>query len=56
MRGALTATGKQGANTFTFDGRIGGRRLAPGSYVLTATPTVGGGPGAARTVAFKIVR
>ena len=41
VSGSLTQAGTAGANTFTFTGKIAGRALAPGSYVLTATPTGG---------------
>ena len=50
VRGTLTQTGKNGANKFTFDGKIGGHKLGPGTYELIAKPT-GGAP---KTVTFKI--
>jgi hypothetical protein len=50
VRGMLVMTGKAGVNHFTFNGKIGGRTLGPGSYELIATPT-GGQP---RAVAFKL--
>jgi polyvinyl alcohol dehydrogenase (cytochrome) len=53
---SITLAGKAGANTFTFTGRIGGHRLRPGSYRLTAAPAAHGHTGARRTVTFKIVR
>ena len=52
--GAVTTDGNQGANTFTFKGRIGGHTLTPGSYQLTATPSANGQTGSPRTVAFTI--
>jgi hypothetical protein len=55
LPGALTHTSTAGANTFTFDGRIGGNTLKPGTYVLTATPTSNGGPGIARSATIKLV-
>jgi hypothetical protein len=50
LRGSLTKNGAQGSNTVTFNGRIGGHKLAPGTYQLTATPSFGG----AQTVTFRI--
>ncbi len=50
ISGSITATGSAGANAFTFNGKLAGHTLAPGSYVLTATPT-GGQP---RTAQFTI--
>lgn len=41
IRGSLTKKGTAGANAFTFNGKIAGRRLGAGSYVLTATPAGG---------------
>ena len=52
VRGTITQTGKLGANSFTFNGKLDGYKLAPGSYQLTATPT-GGKP---HTTTLKIVR
>jgi DNA-binding beta-propeller fold protein YncE len=51
VRGQLVKTGQAGANGFTFDGKIGGYKLAPGTYQLTATPT----GGKSQTVTFTIV-
>lgn len=56
VRGILTVNGQPGANSFTFNGRIGGRKLTAGSYRLTATPTLNGQTGAPQTVAFTITR
>jgi polyvinyl alcohol dehydrogenase (cytochrome) len=53
--GSIGLAGKAGANTFTFTGRIGGRKLGPGSYRLTATLTAGGHTAASQNVTFKIV-
>jgi hypothetical protein len=50
VRGARTINGSQGNNTFNFNGRIGGHKLAPGTYQLTATPAFG----SAQTVTFRI--
>jgi DNA-binding beta-propeller fold protein YncE len=51
VRGSITRRGRQGANSFRFTGRIGGRPLRPGSYRLSAT-VAGAGP---RRTAFRIV-
>ena len=52
LRGSFTHRGGQGANSFLFTGRLRGRKLAPGSYNLVATPA-----GGKRTRArFRIVR
>jgi hypothetical protein len=50
LNGKIVTNKPAGQNSLTFNGRIGGHRLAPGSYLLTATPT-GGQPG---TVTFAI--
>jgi hypothetical protein len=52
LGGNIVQSGKAGANHFTFNGKIGGHKLGPGNYQLTATPT-GGEPD---TVTFTIVR
>ncbi|HTX32358.1 MAG TPA: beta-propeller fold lactonase family protein [Solirubrobacteraceae bacterium] len=39
--GSLTKAGAAGSNRFTFSGKLGGRRLGPGTYVLSATPAGG---------------
>lgn len=55
--GTLSASGKAGANTLKFSGKLRRRKLAPGSYLLTAVAT-----DSARAkskpvrLAFKIVR
>ena len=51
VHGQLVETGKAGANSFSFNGKIGGHTLTPGTYQLTATPT-GGKP---QTVTITIV-
>lgn len=53
--GSITLVGKAGANAFTFTGKIGGHKLGPGSYQLTATPTASGHTGTPQKVTFKIV-
>jgi YVTN family beta-propeller protein len=49
--GKLTMSGKAGTNQFTFTGKIGGHKLGPGTYQLTATPN----QGASHAVKFAIV-
>ena len=49
--GKITLNGVAGANTFTLRGRIGGRRLRPDTYQLTASPSSGTPP----TVKFQTV-
>jgi hypothetical protein len=39
LRGALKRSAKAGSNTVTFSGRIGKKKLSPGSYRITATAT-----------------
>jgi hypothetical protein len=45
-----------GANGFRLTGRLRGRRLAPGRYLLSATPQSGLGVRGGRSVGFQIVR
>ena len=57
VRGSFTHSGRQGANSFRFTGRLGGRKLAPGVYRLTSVPTdAAGNRGRAQFVRFTIVR
>jgi hypothetical protein len=51
VRGKIVKSGKAGANQFSFNGKIGGHTLGPGTYELIATPTRGN----SRKVTFKIV-
>jgi hypothetical protein len=52
VRGSLTTSAKAGADSFTFTGKVGGHKLAPGTYQLTATPTGGN----SQTTTFTIKR
>lgn len=53
--GTLPAvSGKQGANNVRFDGKLKGRRLAPGRYTLRATATASGLRSKPLTTAFQI--
>jgi hypothetical protein len=54
LPGKISVSGASGANSFTFRGRIGGKRLGPGSYQLTATPQANGQAGTSQTIKFKI--
>jgi hypothetical protein len=56
LRGSFAWAGGPGENKFRFTGRLRGKRLAPGSYRLVATPRAGSSTGRAATAAFKIVR
>jgi alpha-tubulin suppressor-like RCC1 family protein len=52
VHGSITTSAKAGSDSFTFTGKIGGHKLAPGAYQLTATPT----GGTSRTADFAIKR
>jgi hypothetical protein len=54
--GRFTHLDKAGRNSFHFTGRIGGKSLAPGLYVLEETPRLNGLSGATRTTRFTIAR
>jgi hypothetical protein len=56
LRGSLVRKGRSAANAFTFNGRIGGRKLAPGSYRLIATSRSHGVSGNAALTSFTITR
>lgn len=53
LRGSFTRTGVAGTNSFRFTGRLGGRTLKPGRYLLVATPAQGGTP---KSSGFRVVR
>jgi hypothetical protein len=54
--GGFTHTGRAGANSFRFTGRVGGRKLAPGTYRLVAVPTdAARNRGAAVRRTFRII-
>ncbi|MGI8411580.1 MAG: RCC1 domain-containing protein [Solirubrobacteraceae bacterium] len=55
VRGSFTRAGSAGANRFRFTGRLGGRALKLGSYVLVATPTAAVKTGRPVVVGFQIV-
>ncbi|HET9118782.1 MAG TPA: PKD domain-containing protein [Pseudonocardiaceae bacterium] len=54
--GAFTVGGRAGENTFRFSGRFNGRKLAPGTYRLTATPIADNRGGSVQTTSFAILR
>jgi hypothetical protein len=51
IHGKLVKTGTAGANRFVWQAKIGGHKLGPDTYQLTATPTAG----KSRTAKFTIV-
>ena len=53
--GAFAHTDAVGANTVAFSGRMRGRKLAPGSYLLKAAPSIDGATGPVATASFKIL-
>jgi hypothetical protein len=55
VKGSFSRNGVAGANTFHWNGRVGGKRLKPGSYRLTAT--IGSGlTSKLRRASFKVKR
>jgi hypothetical protein len=55
--GTFTRRSRAGANRIRFSGRIGRRKLKPGSYRLTLTPTdAAGNRGKPRRLSFRVVR
>ena len=56
LKGGFTRAGSQGKNGFRFTGRLKGRKLRPGRYLLVATPKAGGKSGQSRNAAFRIKR
>ncbi len=56
VKGAIERTSRAGASSFYVTGRLGGRRLARGSYRLMATPAAGGLSGASLSRTFRITR
>jgi hypothetical protein len=53
--GRFTHRDRAGANSLHFTGRVGGRKLKPGSYRLQAVPRFGGRNGRAISARFSIV-
>lgn len=56
LPGSFTLAGRAGANRFRFTGRLQERRLALGSYELTATPIAGNPAARPATASFRIIR
>jgi hypothetical protein len=57
VRGSFTHQGHAGSNTFTFRGRVGGRKLRPGRYRLRALARdAAGRKSQVRRRAFRILR
>lgn len=56
LRGSFTQIAKAGVNSFRFTGRLGGRRLKPGRYLLVATPSANRRTGKPVSAGFRIVR
>jgi hypothetical protein len=54
--GGFSHRDRRGRNSLRLAGWIGGRKLAPGPYRLTAVPSFGGRAGARSTAAFVILR
>jgi hypothetical protein len=52
---AFTRRASAGPNSFRFTGRLSGRRLRPGQYLLIATPTTGGRRGHAVKARFRVI-
>ena len=57
VRGSFTHRGRAGSNSFKFTGRVGGRKLSPGSYQLVAVAKdAAGNRSAQKRANFRIVR
>ncbi len=56
-QGTLTRVSKAGVNRVAFSGRIGSRKLSPGSYQATLTATdLSGNASKPKTISFTIVK
>jgi DNA-binding beta-propeller fold protein YncE len=53
--GGFAHRDRAGRNEFRFSGRIGGRKLARGTYRLQAQPVLGGRAGKVRAVSFRVI-
>jgi hypothetical protein len=56
VRGSFTRHRPAGGDRFVFTGHLAHRTLAPGNYVLVASPTAGGRTGTPARVRFRVVR
>jgi hypothetical protein len=54
--GSFTHTDVAGRDSFHFTGRVGGRKLKPGSYKLRALPRANGTAGLAATIPFRVIK
>jgi hypothetical protein len=54
--GSVTRRDRAGANSFRFSGRLGGRSLTPGSYVLRLTATLTGLTSRPLAVTVQVLR
>jgi Divergent InlB B-repeat domain len=54
LSGGLVQNGKAGNNAFRFTGRLAGKELALGSYVLVASPSADGTAGTSVKIAFRV--
>ena len=56
LPGSYTHSATQGMNSLPFSGRVGSRRLKPGTYRLHASPRTASGRGTPRRKTFRIIR
>jgi len=56
LTGTFMVTGRAGANSFRFTGRVNGRKLRVGRYRLAALPSANGLVGTRATAGFRITR
>ena len=54
LAGSFSRSAVAGPNSFRFNGRLGGRKLKPGTYRLVATPAAGPTKGKAAAATFRI--
>ena len=54
LRGSFILNGKAGKNAFRFTGRLAGKELARGTYVLAASPSADGIDGTIAKIAFRV--
>jgi CSLREA domain-containing protein len=55
--GSFTRSASAGASSLPFNGRVNGRKLKPGSYTLTVSPTdLAGNHGLRASIGFRIVK
>jgi virginiamycin B lyase len=56
VKGRFQHSGKTGSNKFHFSGRVGGKKLRPGSYRLVAVAAIGASKSKLKRANFKIIR